>query len=97
MRGVIDFQKKHPNVRILLGEFGVIRWAPGGARWLADVVDIVEYKGWDWMFHAVGDWNGWDPTYAADDGPKNRASFANGLVETDRLSVLKKAWAKNAQ
>ena len=93
MRPVIDFQARY-HVRILVGEFGVLRWAPGAARWLADSISIFEQHGWDWCFHSVGGWNGWDPTWAAD-APESNAY--NGGKVTDRLKVLLKGWAANTQ
>lgn len=95
MQPVIDFQKRNPGTRILVGEFGVIRWAEGSPQWLRDSIDIFEKHGWDWTFHSFGGWNGWDPTYAADavmNGPKG-----GGTEETDRLIVLKEKWAANAK
>jgi hypothetical protein len=77
-----------------VGEFGVLRWAPGAAQWLEDSIEMIERHGWDWTFHCIGDWNGFDPTYAAEDPPKNRASLVGGK-ETDRLAVLKRVWLRN--
>ena len=96
MQPIFDFQKLHPGVRILAGEFGVIRWAPNGAQWLKDVIDIFEEQKWDWTFHSMGEWNGWDPTYGSDDDVKrNRDSFVHGIKETDRFKVIAESWALN--
>ncbi|MHB1157967.1 MAG: glycoside hydrolase family 5 protein [Phycisphaerales bacterium] len=92
MQAVIDFQAKYPHARIYVGEFGVLRWAPGRAQWLADSIDIFEKHGWDWTFHSVGSWNGWDPTFAADAPASN--DF-NGGQMTERLKVLIKGWSAN--
>ncbi len=92
MKPVIDFQKRNPGVRILVGEFGVIRWAAGNAQWLKDSIDLFEKLGWDWTFHSLGGWNGWDPSVAPDapiDGSQG------GGQETDRLAVLKEKWSAN--
>jgi len=93
---VVRFQKRNPTARIYVGEFGVVRWAPGAAQWLADSLEIIERHGWDWTFHCVGDWNGFDPTYAADDPPRNRPTLA-GEKDTDRLKILKEAWRRNLE
>jgi hypothetical protein len=95
MQAVIDFQKQNPGVRIYVGEFGVIRWAEGGAQWLADSVDIFEKYGWDWTFHSLGGWNGWDPSYAAD-APLNSPKGQGG-EETERLKTLREKWSLNRQ
>ncbi|MFA9478101.1 glycoside hydrolase family 5 protein [Phycisphaerales bacterium AB-hyl4] len=55
-----DFQLAH-GVRMEVGEFSCIRWAPDGsaARWLNDVIEIFEEYGWDWTYHAMLDFDGW--------------------------------------
>jgi hypothetical protein len=93
MRAVIEFQQRNPKARIYVGEFGVIRWAPGAAKWIEDSIAIFEKYHWDWTFHALGDWNGWDPNYAAEaplDAPKGK-----GSADTDRLRMLKSKWQLN--
>jgi len=91
MKGAIAFQKKY-GVRILVGEFSVIRWAPGAARWLSDVIDIFEKHHFSWTYHCYGTWNGWNPTFSAD---APQSAITDGGVETDRMKLLIKAWAKN--
>ena len=86
-----EFQKKY-GVRMFVGEFSVIRWAPGAARWLEDAISIFEEYGWDWCYHSYGGWNGWNPTFSSDDPENNKQ---DGGKETDRLKVLTKAWSKN--
>ncbi|RRK02697.1 hypothetical protein Ga0100230_006240 [Opitutaceae bacterium TAV3] len=96
MEAVVLFQQRNPGARILVGEFGVIRWAPDSAQWLADSIEIFERRGWDWTFQTIGESPDWDPTYTADDEGKKRPSFKKGIQETDRLKVLKNGWALNA-
>ena len=91
MANAIRFQDTY-KVRIWVGEFSVIRWAPGGEFWLRDVLDIFESHGWDWCFHCYGDWNGWDPTYAAEDP---QTCKIDGGKMTDRIGLLQQAWSKN--
>ena len=91
MKGAIEFQKKY-GVKIFVGEFGVIRWAPGAAQWLSDVIDIFEKHHFSWTYHCYGYWNGWNPTFPAD-APES--AVADGGVETDRMEVLIRAWMKN--
>jgi endoglucanase len=94
MQPVIDFQARHPDVRIYVGEFGVIRWAEGSNRWIADSIAIFEKHGWDWTFHAVGEWNGWDPSYAPN-APISQRPADSLPVETPSFHVLKQAWLQN--
>ena len=91
LKQAILFQKRY-NVRMFVGEFSVVRWAPGAAEWLYDAVSLFEEYGWDWCYHGYGGWNGWNPTFTADDPQNNEI---DGGKETDRLRVLKKAWMKN--
>ena len=82
---VIDFQKKH-NVRIYIGEFSVVRWAPDGAQYLDDCISIFEKYNWDWSYHAFRESRIWslehENSYTSD--PK--------LAETppDRAVTVKK-------
>jgi len=104
MQPVIDFQRQH-HVRILVGEFGVIRWAPGAAKWLADSVSIFESQGWDWC--VIGyptswvpespdgshTWTGWNLSYPAD-APRLMGPYLSG-TSSDRLQVLQQGWMFN--
>lgn len=91
MKNAIGFQKKY-GVKIFVGEFSVIRWAPGAARWLSDVIDIFEKHHFSWTYHCYGNWNGWNPTFSAD---APQSAIADGGVKTDRMKLLIKAWARN--
>jgi hypothetical protein len=88
-----EFQEKY-NARIFVGEFSAIRWAPGAATWLRDIISVFEGYGWDWCFHSYGGWNGWNPSFDSDD-PQS-FQFDGGKV-TDRLQVLLQSWAKNTR
>ena len=65
------FQKQY-NVPIYVGEFGVIRWAPGGERWLDDWISLFEEYGWDWTFHAYREWSGWSVEHSSDKDDETR-------------------------
>ena len=52
------FQQKH-HVRILVGEFSAICWAPGAEQYLEDLSDIFNEYGWDWCYMAFRAWGGW--------------------------------------
>jgi hypothetical protein len=51
---VIAYQKKY-GVRIYVGEFSAIRWAPSAADYLRVCIEIFEELGWDWNYHALDD------------------------------------------
>ena len=80
------------HVRIFVGEFSAIRWAPGAAQWIRDSISVFEEYGWDWCYHSYTGWNGWNPTFDADAPSSNNP---DGGKMTDRLKVLIDAWAKN--
>jgi hypothetical protein len=93
MRSAIDFAAK-THARILVGEFGVARWAPGRGEWLADNIALFEEQGWDWMFHSPFGWNGWSPTYDPD--APSTMTTENGGVTTPQLEALLKGWSLNS-
>lgn len=59
-RRVREFQLKH-GVPIYVGEFSVVRWAPGDSAtaWLKDTLDLFQEYGWSWTYHAFREWHGW--------------------------------------
>ncbi len=60
----INFSLAHPDQRILVGEFGVLRWASGADKWLNDCLELFEQYGWDWCNHSPSGWNGYNVTYS---------------------------------
>ncbi len=105
LQPVVDFQRQH-HVRILVGEFGVIRWAPGAAQWLADSMSLFEQHGWDWC--VIGyptpwaanspdgsrTWTGWNLSYPAAD-PRIIGPYLSGKT-SDRMQVLQQGWRANS-
>ena len=89
LRPYLEFQKQH-QVRIFIGEFSVVAWAPGGAQYLQDCVDLFEEYGWDWTYHAFREWSGWSVEHAGKSRKDNRR-----IGDTDRKQVLLKAFEKN--
>ncbi len=55
------FARKY-SVPIFVGEFSVVRWAPGdsAARFLNDAIEIFEAEGWGWAYHSFREYEGWD-------------------------------------
>lgn len=86
LRQVREFQLK-TGARVYVGEFSVVRWAPGAAEWLADCVGLFEEYGWDWTYHALREWHGWDLELTND--PASQAPDP----ENDRLRVIREALA----
>lgn len=91
MKPALDFKNKH-GVRMYVGEFSAVRWAPGRGKWVEDVISIFEENGVDWGFHSYTGWNGWNPTFPPDAKGSNEP---DGGYESGQLKVLKKHWALN--
>ena len=82
------FQQK-TGARIYVGEFGCIRWAPGGDQYLNDCIELFEEYGWDWAYHAFREFDGW--SVECSDDPK-----VNQIVPmTKRKAVLLKGLKLN--
>jgi hypothetical protein len=91
MLPAIEFQEVF-NVQIYVGEFSVIRWAPGdsGYSYLRDVIDLFEEYGWDWSYHAFREWDGW----SVEHGP-NRNDHNPTQEPTKRMQLLLQWFVKN--
>ncbi len=90
-----QFQLKY-HVPILVGEFSVVRWAPGpdAVQYLTDLIDIFEEYQWSWIYHGFRECHVWsvehDETFGrVEDNP------AKANYETERAKVLKKGLARN--
>ena len=61
MEPVRAFARKY-SVPIFVGEFSIVRWAPGGsaARYLRDAIALFEAEGWSWAYHSFREYEGWD-------------------------------------
>ena len=62
---VRDFQLRH-GARIYIGEFSAAAWAEGADRYIADCIAIFDEYGWDWTYHAYGEFEGWSVEHEAD-------------------------------
>ncbi|MEJ2705444.1 MAG: hypothetical protein P8Z79_23635 [Sedimentisphaerales bacterium] len=91
MLPAIEFQKEF-NVQIYVGEFSVIRWAPGdsGYRYLRDVIDLFEEYEWDWSYHAFREWDGWSVEHGPD-----RNDHSPAKTPGKRMELLLGWFAKN--
>ena len=93
MLPAIEFQEEF-NVHMYVGEFSVIRWAPGdsGYYYLRDVIDLFEEYGWDWSYHAFREWDGWSVEHGPD-----RNDHSPTKVPSKRMELLLSWFAKNQQ
>jgi len=91
LQPVRDFQKATKS-QIIVSEFSCIRWALGSSRekLLADMIDIYEEYGWDWLYHGYPEWPGWSPALGND--PWNEKKPAE---PTATETLLRKWFDKN--
>ena len=92
----IDFQRRHPGVRLFVGEFSCNLWVDGSAEWIADAIAIFEEYGWDWTYHAFREWPPWDVEKECDPGaePKCRL-IRDAASDTDRKRALLAGLSRN--
>lgn len=91
LKPVLDFQRAN-NCHIYIGEFSAIRWAPGAADYLRDLIEVMEGYGWDWAYHAFREWDGWSLEHGPD-----RTNHERSPEETDRLKVLRDWYRRSAR
>lgn len=89
---VIKDFKDRTGKEVLVSEVGVIRWANGKEHYMSDILTILEEMEVGWHFHSIAGWNGWNPSYDAED---DEILDAYSGYETDLLKLLKGYWSKN--
>lgn len=92
LKNLVDFQKKN-RAKILIHEFGVVRWAPNdsGARYLKDLIDIFEANKWDWTYHAF---RGGDIIWSAEHSG-NPDDHTRSATPTSRELLLRGYFSRN--
>jgi hypothetical protein len=96
---VIDDFMQANHVPVAVNEFGVMRWIPGAAEYLNDLMALLEARH---MNHAL--WL-WDPSWEAHAVDENSFNFRHGPdpenhsdVQTSELiEVIKSNWSKNTE
>ena len=94
MEPIRVFSQKY-KVPIYVGEFGILRWAPGESaqRYLADLVDIFEVEGWNWTYHSFREYEGWDAEID-NSLPMGAKAIRSPTAKTIRL-LIDKGFSKN--
>ncbi len=79
-----EFQLRN-GVRVYVGEFSAVCWAPGAADYLRDCIAIFNEYGWDWTYHAFREWAGWSVEHEGEDFeslvPSSDNSRKRALIE----------------
>ena len=91
LQPIRDFQLKY-DARIYMGEFSAIRFAPGAAQYIQDLIEIFEEYGWDWSYHAFREWYNWSVEH--DENPHNNEPAKQ---DTERKKILLKYFSKNVK
>lgn len=92
MQPAIEFATRY-RVHMYVGEFSAIRTAPEGsaARYLADVIGILEEHNFDWSYHAYREWQGWS---LEQEGPLDKPLLA--ASPTDRAQIVTGWFSRNS-
>ena len=94
MEPVRAFSRKY-DVPIFVGEFSIIRWAPGesAVRYLDDAIELFEAAGWNWAYHSFREYEGWD---AELDPLLPRGASASRSADAKAIRLLvEKGFSKN--
>lgn len=62
LAAVRTFQLRY-NVPIWIGEFSVVRWAPGAEQYIRDITSLFKAYGWGSAYFAYHEFHGWNPDY----------------------------------
>ncbi len=81
LKSARNFQIKNKCI-IFIGEFSCLRWAPGGDKYIEDLISLFEEYGWSWCYHSYRGYQGWDAELGND--PNNKIRY-----ETKRVKILK--------
>ncbi len=92
----IDVYAAEHGVRVGVNEFGVVRWVPGGAQFMDDLMSLFEERGINyalWEFHAS-----WQPFQTNDafdfqhgPDPNNHANVGS----SELIEVIRAYWSRN--
>ncbi len=98
LAAIADFRTQH-QVPVAVNEFGVMRWEPGAAQFLADQMSLFESMG---LNHALWLWeSSWEP-YASEvdafnfrhgPNPNHHEDVANSAL----IQVIKENWGRNTE
>lgn len=94
MEPVHAFSRKY-EVPIFVGEFSMVRWAPGNSavRYLQDAIELFEAAGWNWAYHSFREYEGWD---AELDPLLPRGATASRSADVKAIRLLvEKGFSKN--
>lgn len=89
MKNAFAFQAQH-GVELYVGEFAAARWAPGGDKYINDVIKIFESKNICWSYESFGYVDVWSFEYTTDRDNKEKSP-----TPTARENILRGFFEKN--
>ena len=89
MAPAYKFQKDH-GVDLFVGEFAVARWAPGGDRYLRDVINLMEDNNTCWTYNSFGIVDVWSFEYT-----KKKNDLNKSPTPTKREKLLRTYFNRN--
>ena len=93
---IVSFQKKY-SALLLVGEFGVVRYAKGADNYLEDLIEIFDNNKWSWTYFSYKANPLWDFRSKLDKftGTSTIVQKAAKTNTFERQEILRNAWRKN--
>lgn len=89
MKPAFKFKADH-GVELYVGEFAAARWAPGGDKYIKDVIKILEANNTCWSYESFGNVDVWSFEYTKDRDNKEKSLFV-----TERELILREFFTLN--
>ncbi len=91
LKPVVAYARRN-GVPIYVGEFSVVRWAPGNSAYMymSDVISLLEQYGWDWTYHSFRESDPWSVEHGSDPNDHSPSPVA-----TDRMVLLQQFFGLN--
>ena len=95
LKGLTSFQNKH-NALIWIGEFGVVRYAPGADQYLLDLIDIFDSHKLAWTYFSYKANPLWDfrKKIKIKAGWPENVRKAASISNSKTFEILNNAWGK---
>lgn len=84
--------ERQTGVKIYIGEFGAIAWAPNAETYLRDCIALFEGYGWDWTYHAFREYPGWSVERESVSRGRGEENYRKS-ASNPRMRVLKRGLA----
>lgn len=98
LQPIRDFAARY-SVPIYVGEFSIVRWAPGHSRinWLTDTIALFEAEHWPWTYQAYREFQGWSAEIPHSVPPDVQHPSLYRTDKTRAMRLLRSYFRSNAQ